>query len=94
MEAADRAGHAHRPHQRDCSARLSPGQAARFIVFERYRDANAALEHFASIAHPMETATITGEPRRPSDQIRNNLTGEQPKLYEPWLALSDQPAAQ
>jgi quinol monooxygenase YgiN len=26
---------------------LSPGQAARFIVFERYRDADAALEHFA-----------------------------------------------
>jgi hypothetical protein len=27
----------------------------------------------------------------PNDQIRKNLTGDQPKLYEPWLALSDDP---
>jgi quinol monooxygenase YgiN len=35
------------------------------IVFERYRDADAALEHFANIGHLMEplmaTATVTGE---------------------------------
>ena len=35
------------------------------IVFERYRDADAALEHFANISHLMEpllaTATVTGE---------------------------------
>ena len=35
------------------------------IVFERYRDSDAALEHFANIGHLMaplmETATITGE---------------------------------
>ena len=64
------------------------------IVFERYRDADAALEHFANIAHLMaplmETATVTGELLgTPNDQIRRNLTGDQPKLYEPWLALSD-----
>ena len=68
------------------------------IVFERYRDRAAALEHFANIGHLMaplmETATITGELLgTPNDQIRGNLTGDQPKLYEPWLALSDEPAA-
>ena len=35
------------------------------IVFERYRDADAALEHFANIGHLMAplmaTATVTGE---------------------------------
>jgi len=67
------------------------------IVFERYRDSAAALEHFANISHLMaplmETATITGELLgTPNDQIRKNLTGDQPKLYEPWLVLSDEPA--
>jgi quinol monooxygenase YgiN len=67
------------------------------IVFERYRDADAALEHFANIGHLMaplmETAIVTGELLgTPNDQIRRNLTGDQPKLYEPWLALSDEPA--
>ena len=65
------------------------------IVFERYRDADAALEHFANIGHLMapltETASVTGELLgTPGDQIRRNLTGEQPKLYEPWIALSDE----
>ena len=67
------------------------------IVFERYRDSDAALEHFANISHLMaplmETATITGELLGdPSDQIRKNLTGGQPKLFTPWLALSDDQA--
>ena len=65
------------------------------IVFERYRDADAALEHFANIGHLMapltETASVTGELLgTPNDQIRRNLTGDQPKLYEPWIALSDE----
>ena len=51
------------------------------IVFERYRVSDAALEHLANIGHLMaplmETATITGD---------------QPKLFTPWLALSDNPA--
>ena len=64
------------------------------IVFERYRDADAALEHFANIAHLMEplmgTATITGEVLgTPNEQMRKNLTGDQPKLFTPWLALQD-----
>ncbi len=64
------------------------------LVFERYRDSDAALEHFANIGHLMaplmETATITGELLgEPSDQIRKNLTGDQPKLFTPWLALQE-----
>ena len=65
------------------------------IVFERYRDSAAALEHFANIGHLMapltEAASVTGELLgTPNDQIRRNLTGDQPKLYEPWIALSDE----
>ena len=65
------------------------------IVFERYRDSDAALEHFANIGHLMAplmgTATITGELLgTPNDQIRKNLTGDQPKLFTPWLALSEE----
>ena len=65
------------------------------VVFERYRDSEAALEHFANIGHLMapltETASVTGELLgTPNDQIRRNLTGDQPKLYEPWIALSDE----
>lgn len=64
------------------------------VVFERYRDSDAALEHFANIGHLMaplmETATITGELLgTPNDEIRRNLTGEQPKLFEPWLVMDE-----
>ena len=64
------------------------------IVFERYRDSEAALEHFANIGHLMaplmETATVTGELLgTPNAQIRANLTGGQPKLFEPWLVMSE-----
>ena len=69
--------------------------ASEALVFERYRDSDAALEHFANIGHLMaplmETATITGELLgTPNNQIRKNLTGDQPKLYEPWIAPSDE----
>jgi quinol monooxygenase YgiN len=64
------------------------------VVFERYRDSDAALEHFANIGHLMaplmETATITGELLgTPNDEIRGNLTGDQPKLFEPWMTIDD-----
>ena len=67
------------------------------IVFERYRDSDAALEHFANIGHLMaplmETATITGELLgTPNDQIRKNLAGDQPKLFIPWMAMDEEPA--
>jgi len=64
------------------------------VVFERYRDADAALEHFANIGHLMEplmaTASITGKVLgTPNDTMARNLTGDQPKLFTPWLALLD-----
>jgi len=64
------------------------------IVFERYRDADAALEHFANIGHLMaplmETASVTGELLgTPNAQIRANLTGDQPKLFEPWITMDE-----
>lgn len=67
------------------------------IVFERYRDADAALEHFANIGHLMaplmETATITGEVLgTPNAEMRRNLTGDQPKLFTPWMTMQDEPA--
>src|SRR3954470_13798158 len=51
------------------------------IVFERYRDADAALEHFANIGHLMEplmaTATITGEVLgTPNAEMRSQLGGD------------------
>ena len=67
-------------------------------MFERYRDADAALEHFASIAHLMQplmaTATVTGELLgTPDDEMRKNLTGDQHRVFTPWLALSYEAAA-
>src|SRR3954452_24262954 len=69
------------------------------IVFERYRDADAALEHCSNIGHLMSplmaTATVTGELLgTPNAQIRANLTGDQPKLFEPWLTMDEQPAVE
>jgi quinol monooxygenase YgiN len=60
------------------------------IVFERYRDADAALEHFANISHLMEplmaTATVTGEVLgTPNDKMREQLGQGEPKLFTPWM---------
>jgi hypothetical protein len=42
----------------------------------------------------MATATITGEVLgTPNAEMRRNLTGDQPKLVTPWMALQDEPAA-
>jgi quinol monooxygenase YgiN len=67
------------------------------IVFERYRDADAALEHFANIGHLMaplmQTATITGEVLgTPNATMRRNLSGEQPKLLTPWMTMNEEAA--
>src|SRR3954467_9079837 len=64
------------------------------IVFERYRDADAALEHFANIGHLMaplmETATVTGELLgTPNETMRAQLGGDQPKLFTPWMAAQE-----
>jgi quinol monooxygenase YgiN len=67
------------------------------IVFERYRDADAAVEHFANISHLMEplmaTATVTGEVLgTPSAKMQLRKGGE-PKLFTPWMALQDEESA-
>ena len=69
------------------------------IVYERYRDADAALEHFANIGHLMEpilaTASVTGEVLgTPNAKMKQQLGKGEPKLFTPWIALQDQPAAE
>lgn len=64
------------------------------IVYERYRDGDAALAHFANIAHLMEpllaTATVTGEVLgTPNAKMRAMLGEGEPKLFTPWIALQD-----
>jgi quinol monooxygenase YgiN len=60
------------------------------IVYERYRDIDAALQHFAHISHLMEplvaTATVTGELLAKPDQ-KMQLGEGGPKLYTPWAVL-------
>ena len=63
-------------------------------IFERYRDADAALAHFANISHLMEplmaTATVTGEVLgTPNDTMRAQLGDGEPKLFTPWMAASE-----
>lgn len=64
------------------------------IVFERYRDADAALEHFAHISHLMEpllaTASVTGELLgTPNEEMRAQLGEGEPKLFTPWMPSTD-----
>ena len=64
------------------------------IVFERYRDANAAIEHFANISHLMEpimaTATVTGEVLgTPNTEMQDKLKKGGPRLFTPLMALQD-----
>jgi quinol monooxygenase YgiN len=64
------------------------------IVFERYRDAEAALAHFANIGHLMEplmgTATVTGELLgTPNDTMKKLLGTGEPKLYLPWMSAHE-----
>jgi quinol monooxygenase YgiN len=64
------------------------------IVFERYRDADAAIEHFANISHLMEpllaTASVTGEVLgTPNAKMREKLAEGGPKLFTPWMAMQD-----
>jgi quinol monooxygenase YgiN len=64
------------------------------IVYERYRDANAALEHFSNISHLMgplmATASVTGEVLgTPNAKMKELLGKGGPKLFTPWMALQD-----
>src|SRR5918993_2895031 len=68
------------------------------IVFERYRDADAAIEHFSNIGHLMEpimaTASVTGEVLgTPNAKMRELLAKGGPTLFTPWMALQDQELA-
>jgi quinol monooxygenase YgiN len=68
------------------------------VVFERYRDADAAIEHFSNIRHLMEpilaTATVTGEVLgTPNARMRKLLGEGGPRLFTPWIALQDLSAA-
>ncbi|HEX6314553.1 MAG TPA: antibiotic biosynthesis monooxygenase family protein, partial [Gemmatimonadaceae bacterium] len=59
------------------------------VVFERYRDADAAIEHFSHISHLMEpilaTASVTGELLgTPNATMKEQLgKGSEPKLFTP-----------
>ena len=62
------------------------------IVYERYRNADAALEHFSHISHLMEplvaTADVTGELlAEPNEKF--TLGGSGPKLYTPRRAFGE-----
>jgi quinol monooxygenase YgiN len=68
------------------------------LVFERYRDADAALEHFANISHLMEpilaTASVTGEVLgTPNAKMKAQLGKGEPKLFTPWMAFQDEDVA-
>jgi quinol monooxygenase YgiN len=69
------------------------------VVYERYRDADAAIEHFSNIGHLMEpimaTASITGEVLgTPNAKMKAMLGKGEPKLFTPWLTLEDQELAE
>src|SRR5262249_1560 len=62
------------------------------IVFERYRDIDAAMEHFAHIGHLMApltaAATGTGEGLgKPSPKMQLGDGG--PNLYTPWMVFQN-----
>ena len=66
------------------------------LVFERYRDADAAIEHFSNISHLMEpimaTASVTGEVLgTPNAKMKEQLGKGGPKLFTPWAAVSSHP---
>ena len=65
------------------------------VVFERYRDADAAIEHFSNISHLLEpimaTASVTGEVLgTPNAKMKEELRKGGPKLFTPWIAFQDQ----
>ena len=62
------------------------------IVFERYRDADAAIENFSYISHLMApimaTASVTGEVLgTPNATMKKQLGKGEPKLFTPWMAM-------
>lgn len=69
------------------------------VVFERYRDADAAIEHFSNISHLMgpimATADVTGEVLgTPNAMMKEQIKEGGPKLFTPWMVLQDQALAE
>jgi quinol monooxygenase YgiN len=69
------------------------------MVFERYRDADAAIEHFSNIGHLMAplmaTASVTGEVLgTPNAKMKEELAKGGPILFTPWIAFQDQELAE
>lgn len=61
------------------------------IVFERYRNADALMEHLSNIGHSMQpilaTASITGEVLgTPNAKMKELLGKGEPKLFTPWTS--------
>ena len=59
-------------------------------MFERYRDADAAIEHFSNISHLMEpimaTASVTGEVLgTPNAKMKAQLGKDEAEVFTPWM---------
>ena len=62
------------------------------VVIERFANSEALLEHGANMAEisegVLQTGTVEGELLgEPTDEMRANLTGPQPRLFTPYLSL-------
>ena len=62
------------------------------VVIERFGSSEAALEHGRNMAEismgVLKTGSVEGELLGdPNAEIRSNLTGPQPRLFEPWMTL-------
>ena len=63
------------------------------VVFERYRDADAAIEHFSNISHLMEpimaTASVTGEVLgTPNAKCAATSPATSPSCSTPWQSAA------
>jgi quinol monooxygenase YgiN len=64
------------------------------VVLERFRDAEALLEHGANLAHLMEAIMATGDVSGellgdPGEEIRANLADSPVGLFLPYLRMED-----
>jgi quinol monooxygenase YgiN len=79
------------PGTLEYSIYFNADETAAFVV-ERFRDSDALIEHGKNMAEispqVLATATVEGELLgEVSPEIRANVeSGEQPKLYTPWLS--------
>jgi quinol monooxygenase YgiN len=61
------------------------------VVFERYRDADAAIEHFSNISHLMEPIILNGRPQIPADELRVPIDPVQGARHDVLLPRVDGP---